>query len=961
MLVLAGLVVLLMLLLIAAAMLIESPWARDMLEDQASQRLGGRDVQIGELDIDWGLPLGIRLSDLRIANTDWAEHEQIVQMAGLEVTVDVGQLVQGNIGLERVAMAQPVVHLARREDGTSNWAGLTPDEAEDVKKADEALGFQPDVITIDRGRITYQDAKLDVAMSADIQTTDDGQDGRHLQVQAQGQFRGNPLQLSARGGAPSRIFTEETYPVALEGNLGDMQLGFDGQVRDVLQFQALQGQVSATLPEGGEMPAPLGQSPASVPALDLQAQLNHEGQRWALKNIEMRSGESHLTGLMVFEPGDTPRFEIQLHANQLDLNRLGVMGLLDPEEGEEREAENPSEKRPEDAQHESFQKRLAQRLNPLQRYQGQVDISIGRLLYGDEVLREVVLQGELERGHLDMQQIHAVQGDGKLAAQGWLDVQGDTLKVSLDAELDQVDLGQALAPLGYSELGVLEGQIHTRFSDGALKLSNTEVDYRAPAQGLALHVQAETREREEAQPPGVHVEGSARWRETPFRFDLDLGPLLSLTDAETPYPVQGTVTSRDTTLYADGTVTQPLAPEAVDAQLRLEGPNPAQLNALLGQDLPDMAAYEISGRLRWHDSLLRLTDIQAELGDSDIQGDIRFKWDGRTTLWATLRSQQMNERDVEPLWESEDEESKSFFSDEPFNLEALRRLDIVVDYRADNLNARNIPLSDVQTEVELRQGVLTVDPLQLGVGSGEVTMHARLDAREAPLQGRWDMSAARVNLTPLLKKADLPEIADATDPAESSAGVIGGKGQVRFRGRSMDALMASLDGKLELAISRGYLDAVILELLGLDAGEALVAALADSERVPMQCGYVRLDADDGLVALEQFYVNTQDANYTAGGTIDLGAEHLNLTFKAHPKDVSLLSFNTPVQLQGPLRAPEVSVISAELLARGAASVVGALVAPPLAILPWVEPGTGEGVGPGCRQALSEFETDANQE
>lgn len=177
----------------------------------------------------------------------------------------------------------------------------------------------------------------------------------------------------------------------------------------------------------------------------------------------------------------------------------------------------------------------------------------------------------------------------------------------------------------------------------------------------------------------------------------------------------------------------------------------------------------------------------------------------------------------------------------------------------------------------------------------------------------------------------------------------------------MDALMASLDGKLELAVSRGRLDWLAVELLGLDAGESLMRLLGDQEQVAMQCAYARLEADNGLARLAQFFVATSDSNFTGGGTLDLAAEHLDLQIEAHPKDPSLFSSDSPIRLQGRLGAPQVSLASGELLASGVASVVGALVAPPLAILPWVELGLGEGAGIGCRKALEAFEQEVERD
>ncbi|NCT80447.1 hypothetical protein GXB82_16750 [Pseudomonas stutzeri] len=173
-------------------------------------------------------------------------------------------------------------------------------------------------------------------------------------------------------------------------------------------------------------------------------------------------------------------------------------------------------------------------------------------------------------------------------------------------------------------------------------------------------------------------------------------------------------------------------------------------------------------------------------------------------------------------------------------------------------------------------------------------------------------------------------------------------------GQSAAEMAAGAHGRLELAMSGGQLDKVAIELLGLDAGEASIAALINDAPTDMSCGYLLFDADAGIAHLERFFVSTQDSNLTGGGQIDLDTERLKLAFDAHAKDFSLLSGQAPIQLHGTLRDPQVEVITDTLVARGLASVLGAIVAPPLAILPWLEPGFGEGSGMGCDKALKQW-------
>ncbi|QIB50007.1 AsmA family protein [Pseudomonas sp. OIL-1] len=818
-------------LLLATAMaLLDSEWAKGFLEDQVSQRLEGREVIIGDLDIEWGFPLGIQMKNVSIANPDWAEHERMLELAAMEATIKTGQLLRGRIGLGRLDLQQPVVHLERREDGTSNWQALQSEEDSDEPPV------IPDSVNLSDGVLTYRDATLDADLRAEFETRGEAAGDHRLDISLQGRYQGRPVQLNAEGGAPSRALQENTdYSVALQGQLGELRISFDGTAGDLLQFEDLQGTLQASAPAGADVTAMLGQPDLSIPAFNLEAQVSHGEQAWSLSELRAQVGESHLAGSLSVDPGP------------------------------------PS--------------------------------------------------------------------------------------VEMDLQLERVDLGELLEPQGYPQLGVVTGELDGGFSDGILTINDSNLSYDAPDQQLHLQLNAQSRDVAASEQPGAHLEGTGSRNGQPFNFDLEVGPLLDLTASEQPYPIKGTLVSQETRLDIDGTIVQPLELGAIDVQVHLSGPGPASLNRLTGFDLPGLPAYELEGRFRWDDQLSRLNELQVRLGESDFSGDVRLQRGDRRMLYATLHSTRLDIEDLEPLWvkteiEEDEPESDKIFSDDPFNLEPLQNMDARVRYQADTLNSPSVPLNDVSLELELDQGVITVEPLQVGVGGGEITGRLELDAANLPLEGELDLSIKRVTMSALLRRADLRDV------AEDSAGVIGGRTDLGFQGNSMDELMASLDGLVEAAISGGELDRLAVEILGLDVGEALMVALINTDQGPvsMRCAYARLDAEQGIAEIEQFFVSTADTNFTGAGTINLDAEQLDVVLEAHAKDLSLLSLDSPVQVAGPFSNLQVSVVSTGLLARGVATVLGAIVAPPLAILPWVELGLGEDAGPGCRQALQEFES-----
>ncbi|SFH53111.1 AsmA family protein [Modicisalibacter xianhensis] len=1271
-------------LLVAGMLLLESQWARGWLEGQISQRLNGRNVEIGSLDIGWGWPLTVHLEDITVANPDWAAHDQMLDIEALDIAVNPGALMTGQLELERLGLSHPEIHLARREDGTSNWGALT---GQQDQQGGGGLGISPDVLKIDDGHLTYRDPTLDADLSVDFRTRSNDDGTRELMVEAQGTFQGLPLELSGHGGSPSRALAGNNgnaYPLMMQGQLGQLQASFDGRLRDISQPASLEGQLDVSAPQAANLAKMLGRPSLELPALELHGKIGHQDDQWSLQNATAQLGETQVEGsVSIATGGERPTIDAQLHADRLDLSSWGLFegndqarqsaqersgqsrpwdqrlaqqlaplqkydaqfdltvdrlayadttlqdvalkgaldqGTLDiqrlhaaqdrpqgqgeltaqgqlevrdetltadleaqlskldmdkalaplgydglgtwsgkvgvtlpanaasqgnrpqldaqldighldltqlglmPQDGESQASHGTGEKpawdrqlaqqlaplqrvdaridltvdrlsygnsqlsdvalqgsleagtldierlhatqsqdqargpgelsaqgqveirdstltadleaqldqvdmndalapfgyaglgtwdgqvglqlppdaaaqgnRPtieaqldidhldlaqlgvtqgsdEEAAQDgeapsdsaAWDRDLAEGLEPLRRFNAQADLSIDRLSYGDTQLRNVALQGSLEAGRLDVQNLHLEQDQGTLTAQGVLSIQPQTLGGDIDAQLSRFDLGEALAPLGNRDLGTLDGRLNVRLEEGELIADNTSVDYRLPSQDLFLHINADAIDLAGSSAPGVRLQGRGRHNGKPFEYDLKVGPLFNLRNPGKPYPVQGQVTSEQSRLYVDGTIEKPLELGRIRTSFELSGPNPARLNTLTGLNFPALPPYELRGELRVRDDLVRMLNFDGTFGNSDINGDMRLRLGERDMLWATLHSQRLDLDDLAPLTGSPPEtgsgESASpaqqararqeggrqdLFSDRQWDLQGLRRMDAHVVYSADNVDSEYVPLSDVSLDLTLENGVLTLDPLRMGLGGGTVVAQLRLDAHGQVLDGNLDLSVRQVNLKPVLRRAGASEV------AEDSAGTLGGQGQVRFAGGSMDEVMASLNGRLELAMSGGRLDMLLLEGVGLDAGEALMAALADADKVPLRCAYTRLDAESGIARVDQFFISTVDSNITGGGEIDLDHERLDLAFEAHPKDPSLLASDSPVQVQGPLTEPQVDVVSGELIARGVLSLLGAVVAPPLAILPWVEPGLGEGAGPGCQQVLDE--------
>lgn len=97
----------------------------------------------------------------------------------------------------------------------------------------------------------------------------------------------------------------------------------------------------------------------------------------------------------------------------------------------------------------------------------------------------------------------------------------------------------------------------------------------------------------------------------------------------------------------------------------------------------------------------------------------------------------------------------------------------------------------------------------------------------------------------------------------------------------------------------GRLDQLLLELAGLDVGEAIVSAFTGTEQaVPLRCVAIDFNVQDGRMQAETLVVSTPDNKIVGDGFIDLGEKKIDLKFKPEAKDFSAFSADAPIHIQG---------------------------------------------------------------
>lgn len=506
---------------------------------------------------------------------------------------------------------------------------------------------------------------------------------------------------------------------------------------------------------------------------------------------------------------------------------------------------------------------------------------------------------------------------------------------------------------------------------GQVKIADGDAHIIIPKLKADFNARIET--QGEGDDAKIVVDAKGKYAAQPITAKLIGGALLSLRDTEHPWPMKLDVANGPTRVALEGTLRDPLAFKGADLRLRFSGPDMALLEPLVGFPIPKTPSYQVAGKLDLDGfNKIRFEDFQGHLGNSDIAGTILEQPNGtqgkpKPEVTMNLRSKQVDLTDLngfiggtpgratttDATAKQREEAAKAKASpkllpDTPISVPRLDWADIHLRYHAGHIEGRNIPLDDLTVALDVVGGRIIVHPIEFGVGKGRLVSNIDL----TPTAGKNVHAQADLRMQNL----DVSRLMAATHTFQG-AGSISGVGAIDGTGDSMASLMANGNGEFKMAMSGGNLSAVLIDLTGLQFGNALLSALGIPSQTEVQCFVGDMALQRGILNFKALTLDTGEAITNVGGNVNLSKESIDLALKTDAKHFSVGSLPTRINITGTFKNPSIRP-GAEVAARAGAAAGLAALFLPLAILPTVQFGTSEADDARCGHLLQQARESA---
>ena len=318
--------------------------------------------------------------------------------------------------------------------------------------------------------------------------------------------------------------------------------------------------------------------------------------------------------------------------------------------------------------------------------------------------------------------------------------------------------------------------------------------YLAEAQGVDIQAEfaiATPGSTAAAQDLPLSYKARGTWKKEAFAAQGRTGSVLQLSEKNAqPFPIEIKASAGRTSLQARGSIGNLAALDGLDASFDLKGQTLADLYNLLVVVLPDTPAYALRGHLGKQGPMWKVAGIQGRLGQSDLSGDLVYDRSARLALLSgKLQSRSLDFGDLGPLLGvpagSSGQTSKTVAKSgsssaarqvqasgkvlptATLDLERLKTMNADIGYKvAEVKDAKGLPLDRLDVHVDLKDGVLQLDPLDLGVAGGKLAGVIRVDANTRPVRVQARLDAHLLQLNRLFPRIESTKAAWASSTAE---------------------------------------------------------------------------------------------------------------------------------------------------------------------------------------------------
>ena len=292
----------------------------------------GREFTIdGRFSIDLASTSIVIAEDVRFANADWADAEQMATIGHVEVHLDFLSLFRGPLIIDLVEIDDAAVSLTGRDDGPPNW-DLGIERAPQEPRREDTVG--PPVllkkIDVDRIDVLLDSPRRSRPLNIKIETLDQlHRDDDILELALDASIDDSPVILKGEAGGWQQLLAGADIRYDVEGQLDTLEFASEGWIDDFANLRRPELSFVARGPEINDLLQALGLEAKGEGNIDLSGSLAASDDEPLKLDVSGNLGRMRIEASGSFSDlQNLEQVEFDLLASAPDLGRiLGLFGI----------------------------------------------------------------------------------------------------------------------------------------------------------------------------------------------------------------------------------------------------------------------------------------------------------------------------------------------------------------------------------------------------------------------------------------------------------------------------------------------------------------------------------------------------------------------------------------------------------------------------------------------------------
>jgi AsmA family protein len=337
-----------------------------------------------------------------------------------------------------------------------------------------------------------------------------------------------------------------------------------------------------------------------------------------------------------------------------------------------------------------------------------------------------------------------------------------------------------------------------------------------------------------------------------------------------------------------------------DVSFSVKGSDLGIFSDLAGMKLPKAPSYEIAGEYRNPRGDFAVDNLKLKLGTTDLKGNVIVSLKGKVpSIRGALKSDNFDLADIlaalpqTGVPKAKKKDGGWVFPNEPLPLDGLKAANLKIKFLAKKVMVSGAPIDDVSAGLNLNNGKLVLAPFEAVFSKGRMSGKLNFDASAKRPKLSINFNAKGTDIGKLLKDMAVSDLLSGTADT---------KFELSGSGASVRQIMAGLNGKTEIIMKEGEVASKYLDLIAADLLKSIVPG-GSADTTKIKCLVNRFDIKNGIATNTGMLFDTEKMTISGGGKIDLRTEKLDMKIKPQPKDASLLSLATPIDIGGTLKSP----------------------------------------------------------